>query len=52
MEGINILIGKNGLGKSSIIDIILFTLFNKFSRGEGKEALNIKYNNVTKINFL
>ena len=38
MEGINILIGKNGLGKSSIIDIILFTLFNKFSRGEGKEA--------------
>ena len=49
MEGINILIGKNGLGKSSIIDIILFTLFNKFSRGEGKEALNIKYNNGKSI---
>lgn len=49
MEGINILIGKNGLGKSSIIDIILFTLFNKFSRGDGKEALNINYNNGKSI---
>ena len=43
LEGLNIIIGNNGLGKSSIVDIILFTLYNKFSRGEGKEALNIRH---------
>lgn len=41
MTDLNILVGKNGLGKSSIIDILLFTLYNKFSRGSGKDALNI-----------
>ena len=45
MNGLNIIIGKNGLGKSAIVDIILFTLFNKFSRGDGKEALNIRHLN-------
>jgi len=44
LHGINIVLGKNGLGKSSIIDIILFTLYDTFSRGNGKQALNIKYN--------
>jgi DNA repair exonuclease SbcCD nuclease subunit/DNA repair exonuclease SbcCD ATPase subunit len=45
LHGINILSGTNGLGKSSIIDIILFTIYNDFSRGSGKDALNIRYNN-------
>ncbi len=44
LHGINILSGTNGLGKSSVIDIILFTLYNDFSRGSGKDALNIRYN--------
>jgi DNA repair exonuclease SbcCD ATPase subunit/DNA repair exonuclease SbcCD nuclease subunit len=43
LQGINIIIGANGLGKSSIVDIILFTLFKKFSRGTGNDALNIRY---------
>jgi exonuclease SbcC len=43
LNGLNVLVGKNGMGKSSIVDIILFTLFNKFSRGDGREALNIRY---------
>ncbi len=43
LHGINILAGMNGLGKSSIIDIILFTIYNKFSRGSGKDALNIRH---------
>jgi len=49
LEGLNIIIGNNGLGKSSIIDIILFTLYNKFSRGEGKEALNIRHDHGKSI---
>jgi len=43
LEGLNILTGANGLGKSSIVDVILFTIFNIFSRGKGKEALNIRH---------
>ncbi len=43
LNGVNIISGTNGLGKSSIIDIILFTIYNKFSRGDGREALNIRY---------
>jgi DNA repair exonuclease SbcCD ATPase subunit len=44
LNGINILTGTNGIGKSSLIDIILFTIYNKFSReGKGKEALNIRH---------
>lgn len=43
LEGINIVTGANGLGKSSIVDIILFAIFNIFSRGKGKEALNIRH---------
>jgi DNA repair exonuclease SbcCD ATPase subunit len=44
LNGINILTGINGIGKSSLIDVILFTLYNKFSReGRGKEALNIRH---------
>lgn len=44
LNGINILTGINGIGKSSLIDIILFTIYNRFSReGKGKEALNIRH---------
>jgi len=43
LNGINILPGINGLGKSSLIDIILFTIYNKCSKGEGKDVLNIRY---------
>ena len=49
LEGLNIIIGGNGLGKSSIVDIILFTLYNKFSRGEGQEALNIRHDHGKSI---
>jgi DNA repair exonuclease SbcCD nuclease subunit len=47
MERINILTGKNGLGKSGIIDIILFILYDKFSKGSGtgKDILNVRYVN-------
>jgi DNA repair exonuclease SbcCD ATPase subunit len=45
LEGLNIITGANGLGKSSIVDIILFTIFNTFSRGRGKDALNIRHIN-------
>jgi DNA repair exonuclease SbcCD ATPase subunit/DNA repair exonuclease SbcCD nuclease subunit len=45
LKGINILTGKNGLGKSSIIDILLFIIYNKYSRGEGKDILNVRYKN-------
>lgn len=37
--------GDNGSGKSSIIDIILFILFDKFSKGKSKEALNMNKSN-------
>ena len=43
LGGINILAGVNGLGKSSLIDIILFTIYNECSKGEGKDILNIRY---------
>ena len=43
IPGINVLIGENGLGKSSIVDIILFAIFNVFSRGKGREGLNIRH---------
>jgi DNA repair exonuclease SbcCD ATPase subunit len=43
LKGLNILAGANGLGKSSIIDIILFTIYKKFSRGSGKDALNLRH---------
>lgn len=43
LNGINILAGINGLGKSSLIDIILFTIYNKCSKGEGKDILNIRH---------
>lgn len=43
LDGLNIITGVNGLGKSSIIDVILFTIFNNFSRGKGKDAMNIRH---------
>jgi DNA repair exonuclease SbcCD ATPase subunit len=43
LGGINILAGINGLGKSSLIDIILFTIYNECSKGEGKDILNIRH---------
>lgn len=44
LGGINILAGTNGLGKSSLIDVILFTIYNECSKGEGKDILNIRHN--------
>jgi len=43
LGGINILAGINGLGKSSLIDIILFKIYNECSKGEGKDILNIRH---------
>ena len=50
------IIAPNSHGKSSLIDIILFTLFTKFSRTRGtgisKDIININCNNFkTKIQF-
>lgn len=46
LEKLNILTGKNGLGKSALADIILFILYDKFSRNDkGKEILNVRYKN-------
>lgn len=45
LSNLNLLCGKNATGKSSIIDIILWGIYNKFSRGSHADALNIKYNN-------
>jgi DNA repair exonuclease SbcCD ATPase subunit len=42
--GIMTICGDNGAGKTSIIDIIMHTLYDKFSRGKGKEALNVNSN--------
>ncbi len=44
MNGIITIIGDNGAGKSSIIDAILFCLYDEFSKGSGREALNISKN--------
>ena len=44
MHGIITIIGDNGAGKSSLIDAILFCLYDEFSKGNGREALNISKN--------
>ena len=46
LNGLISIIGDNGTGKSSLIDVILFILFDKFSKGKGKEALNINKTNA------
>jgi DNA repair exonuclease SbcCD nuclease subunit len=44
LNSINIIMGRNGLGKTSIIDVILLTLFNKYSKHDGiSEALNRRH---------
>jgi hypothetical protein len=50
MEGINILIGKNGLGKSSIIDILLYSIYQKCGRTKGVKVLN-KFKNSGSVNL-
>lgn len=40
IEGINSIIGKNKTGKSSIIDILIFILYNKLLRGSKKTIMN------------
>ena len=56
MNGINLLLGKNKIGKSSIIDIILFTIYGECSKGKnilrldctnGKSELVIESNGIT-----
>lgn len=44
MNKINGIIAKNGYGKSSIIDSILFGIYGKYSRGERYQAVNINEN--------
>jgi len=44
MNGIISIVGNNGAGKSSIIDAILFALYDKYSKGKSKDALNIQKN--------
>lgn len=44
IKGLNLLCGKNGLGKTSIIDIILFSIYKKFSTGSSNEILNRNFN--------
>lgn len=39
IKGTTIITGNNGIGKSSIIDIILFLLFNSPSRGKSKDLI-------------
>ncbi len=36
--------GKNGSGKSSIIDIMMFCLFGKFERGNPSDIINVSQN--------
>jgi exonuclease SbcC len=46
------IVAKNGHGKSSIVDIILFSLFDKCSRGDKEDIMNSNKNNfVCQIEF-
>ena len=38
------ILGNNSFGKSSLIDAILYSIYDKFSRGVNNEALNINEN--------
>lgn len=40
LKGVNSLIGKNRTGKSSIIDILIFILYNELLRGDRKSVVN------------
>jgi DNA repair exonuclease SbcCD ATPase subunit len=52
-RGIVGVLGSNYIGKSSILDIILFALFDKCSRGERKDILNINKDKFRcKIEFM
>jgi DNA repair exonuclease SbcCD ATPase subunit len=45
LNGVNIIMGRNGLGKTSLIDIILFTIYNTYSKHDTTcEALNRRHN--------
>lgn len=35
------ILGSNGHGKSTLIDSLLYSIYDKFSRGENNEALNV-----------
>lgn len=41
-NGLIMISGANGIGKSSLIDVILYSIYEKFSKGDGAEALNVK----------
>lgn len=52
MKNIVGLVAENGAGKSSLIDAILFSIYGKFSRGIGFDAVNInKRTASSKITF-
>lgn len=38
-EGLTVFVGRNGAGKSSVVDAITYALYNKHSRGENKNIV-------------
>ena len=47
INNINLLFGPNKIGKSSIIDILIFILFNKTIRGTHQDIISIGYKNAS-----
>ena len=44
INGVNIIMGRNGLGKSSLIDVILLTIYNTYSKYDTScEAVNRRH---------
>jgi DNA repair exonuclease SbcCD ATPase subunit len=41
------ILGNNGHGKSTLIDSLLYAIYDKFSRGENNDALNVNENNAS-----
>ncbi|MEM1948838.1 MAG: ATP-binding protein, partial [Candidatus Caldarchaeum sp.] len=39
-RGLNVFIGRNGAGKSSVVDALLYCLYGRHSRGEVRNVVN------------